>query len=111
VAVSDTPASAPAAPATPPPANLPPVEPEADFAGNVNVTDDKPTQADLDKCADMLVLDAQGASRPFKSLYADEGVAPRQLIIFVRHFFCGVGRFYVFNGAKCEERGVRPIAE
>jgi hypothetical protein len=39
---------------------------------------------------DLLVLDAKGQSRPFKGLYQGEGVAPRQLIIFVRHFFCGV---------------------
>ncbi|KAF2502406.1 hypothetical protein BU16DRAFT_7415 [Lophium mytilinum] len=90
VAPSDTPASALNVAANPPP-----VEPEADFTGNVNVTNDKPTQADLEKCADMLVLDAQGASRPFKSLYAGEGVAPRQLIIFVRHFFCGQCQEYL----------------
>ncbi|OCL06765.1 hypothetical protein AOQ84DRAFT_296320 [Glonium stellatum] len=64
-------------------------EPELDFQGDVLVSNDIPTQADLDKCADLLVLDAQGTSRPFKTLYAGEGVAPRQLIIFVRHFFCG----------------------
>jgi len=65
-------------------------EPELDFQGDVLVSNDIPTQTDLDKCADLLVLDAQGTSRPFKTLYAGEGVAPRQLIIFVRHFFCGV---------------------
>ncbi|OCK84977.1 hypothetical protein K432DRAFT_378041 [Lepidopterella palustris CBS 459.81] len=64
-------------------------EPEPDFEGNVSVSKSMPTQADLDKCADLLVLDSDGASRPFKSLYMGEGVAPRQLIIFVRHFFCG----------------------
>ena len=63
---------------------------ELDFQGDVLVSNDIPTQADLDKCSDLLVLDAQGTSRPFKTLHAGEGVAPRQLIIFVRHFFCGV---------------------
>ena len=65
-------------------------EPELDFQGDVLVSNDIPTQDALDKCADLLVLDAQGTSRPFKTLHAGEGVAPRQLIIFVRHFFCGV---------------------
>ncbi|KAF2175237.1 hypothetical protein K469DRAFT_702862 [Zopfia rhizophila CBS 207.26] len=62
---------------------------ELDFSGNVEVNDDIPTQKDLDRVGNLLVLDAQGESRPFKSLYTGEGVAPRQLIIFVRHFFCG----------------------
>lgn len=72
------------------PSSNPEPEPELDFQGDVLVSNDIPTQADLDKCADLLVLDAQGTSRPFKTLHAGEGVAPRQLIIFVRHFFCGV---------------------
>lgn len=73
------------------PSSSPEPELELDFQGDVLVSNDIPTQTDLDKCADLLVLDAQGTSRPFKTLYAGEGVAPRQLIIFVRHFFCGVG--------------------
>ena len=70
-------------------------EPELDFQGDVLVSNDIPTQADLDKCADLLVLDAQGTSRPFRTLYTGEGVAPRQLIIFVRHFFCGVSILFL----------------
>ncbi|KAF2469941.1 uncharacterized protein BDR25DRAFT_262503 [Lindgomyces ingoldianus] len=62
---------------------------ELDFTGNVEVNDDIPTETDLRRVADLLVLDAQGESRPFKTLYEGQGVAPRQLIIFVRHFFCG----------------------
>ena len=72
------------------PSSNPEPELELDFQGDVLVSNDIPTQADLDKCADLLVLDAQGTSRPFKTLHTGEGVAPRQLIIFVRHFFCGV---------------------
>ena len=74
------------------PSSNPEPEPELelDFQGDVLVSNGIPTQADLDKCADLLVLDSQGTSRPFKRLYAGEGVAPQQLIIFVRHFFCGV---------------------
>lgn len=65
-------------------------EPELDFVGNVEVNNDIPSEDDLKKVEDMLVLDAQGRGRPFKDLYKGEGVAPRQLVIFVRHFFCGV---------------------
>jgi hypothetical protein len=63
-----------------------------DFEGTVNVNNNIPTEQDLANVADLLVLDAQGQSRPFKELYQAQGVAPRQLIIFIRHFFCGVSR-------------------
>ncbi|KAF2867586.1 AhpC/TSA antioxidant enzyme-domain-containing protein [Massariosphaeria phaeospora] len=62
---------------------------ELDFAGNVDVNDDIPSEKDLTKVGDLLILDAKGQSRPFKDLYQGAGVAPRQLIIFIRHFFCG----------------------
>lgn len=65
-------------------------DPSADFKGDVQVSQELPTEADIKRCEDMLVLGADGESRPFKSLYSGEGVATRQLIIFVRHFFCGV---------------------
>ncbi|KAF2251088.1 hypothetical protein BU26DRAFT_423657 [Trematosphaeria pertusa] len=62
---------------------------DLDFTGNVEVNNDLPTEKDLKRVDDLLVLDAQGQSRPFRDLYKGEGVAPRQMIIFVRHFFCG----------------------
>lgn len=64
-------------------------DPSADFKGDLQVSQELPTEKDIRKCEDMLVLGADGESRPFKSLYSGEGVASRQLIIFVRHFFCG----------------------
>jgi hypothetical protein len=57
---------------------------QEEFEGMVDV------KKDLQKVADLLVLDAQGQSRPFKELYDAPHVASRQLIIFIRHFFCGV---------------------
>jgi hypothetical protein len=63
---------------------------QEDFEGTVHVNNDLPTEKDLSKVEDLLILDAQGKSRPFKELYDASGVAPRQLIIFIRHFFCGV---------------------
>jgi hypothetical protein len=65
-------------------------EPELDFEGNVAVDDSLPSSEAVKQCEDMLVLDSKGASHSFKSLYSGDGVAPRQLIIFVRHFYCGV---------------------
>ncbi|KAF1836268.1 hypothetical protein BDW02DRAFT_567161 [Decorospora gaudefroyi] len=78
---------------TPPfsPSSQTPVIPkeQEEFEGSVDVNNDIPTAKDLSRVADLLVLDAQGESRPFKELYQAPLIAPRQLIIFIRHFFCG----------------------
>jgi hypothetical protein len=87
---------------TPPfsPSSQTPMFPNAqdEFEGSIDVNNDPPTENDLDRVGDLLVLDAQGQSRPFKELYNAPHVAPRQLIIFVRHFFCGVS-----IGRYCEQ--------
>ncbi|KAF2835405.1 hypothetical protein M501DRAFT_942112, partial [Patellaria atrata CBS 101060] len=64
-------------------------EPSADFKGNIEVSNKLPSKKILDQCADLLVLDAEGGSRPFKELYSGPNKAQKQLIIFIRHFFCG----------------------
>lgn len=63
---------------------------QEEFEGTIDVNNDIPSEKDLSKVEDLLVLDAQGQSRPFKELYKAPHVASRQLIIFIRHFFCGV---------------------
>ena len=66
-------------------------DPSADFKGNVKVNNNPPTKEDLEKVADLPVLDKDGKKHTFKSLYADNENGPRRvLIIFIRHFFCGV---------------------
>jgi hypothetical protein len=65
-------------------------DPTAEFVGNVDTDNTIPSQALLRKVADVQVLDQDGRSRPFKSLYSGPMVARRVLVIFVRHFFCGV---------------------
>lgn len=62
---------------------------QEEFEGTVDVNNDLPTDEDMKKVEDLLVLDAEGKSRPFKDLYSAPDLAPRQLIIFIRHFFCG----------------------
>lgn len=52
-----------------------------------------PSEAMLRAAADLPVYDRQGKSHSFHTLYAAPG--ERHLIIFVRHFFCGV-RFQCF---------------
>ena len=53
-----------------------------------------PTAADLEKVAKLPVLDEQGRSHDFKTLYDKPG---RHIVVFIRHFFCGVS--HAFFGA------------
>ena len=63
----------------------------ADFKGDVKVNNNPPTKGDLEKVAQLPVLDKDRKKYTFKSLYADNDSGPRRvLIIFIRHFFCGV---------------------
>ena len=49
------------------------------------------SEATLEEAGNVPIFDADGNSRPFKSLYAgNQAIGEQQLIIFVRHFFCGV---------------------
>lgn len=62
-----------------------------EFNGDIDVNDKPPTKRDLDKVADLPVLDVNGKPHAFKSLFSvDTGETSRVLIIFIRHFFCGV---------------------
>ncbi|KAK7185219.1 hypothetical protein DPSP01_000859 [Paraphaeosphaeria sporulosa] len=89
-AASPTVADAPTTPPFSPSSTTPVLEnPELDFEGTVEVNNDIPSEKDMGRVDDLLVLDSSGESRPFRDLYKGEGVAPRQLIIFIRHFFCG----------------------
>lgn len=64
-----------------------------DFQGSVDSNNDLPSAATLRKIEDYVVLDRDGKSHTFKSLYTGKHVARRVLLIFVRHFFCGVSFF------------------
>lgn len=64
---------------------------ELDFDGAVDTNHDLPTPETLRKIDKYVVLDRDGRSHTFRSLYTGRHVARRVLIIFVRHFFCGVG--------------------
>ncbi|KAI0473081.1 AhpC/TSA antioxidant enzyme-domain-containing protein [Xylariaceae sp. FL0804] len=60
-----------------------------DFQGEVQTTNDLPSAQTLRAIEDYTVLDRDGKSHTFKSLYAGHNAARRVLLIFVRHFFCG----------------------
>ena len=61
-----------------------------DFTGDVNTNNELPTQAMLKSVEDMPLLDKDGKTVPFKNLYSGANVTRRMLVIFIRHFFCGV---------------------
>ena len=66
--------------------------PTGDFKGDIKVNDDPPTKVDLEKAGSIEVFDKDKKKRTFGSLYADNGARKRRiLVLFIRHFFCGVG--------------------
>lgn len=69
------------------------VDKMADFTGEVDTNDLIPSPEVLSRIASLPVLDKDGKSRSFRSLYSGPDVATRVLVIFVRHFFCGVSNF------------------
>lgn len=61
-----------------------------DFEGELATTNELPSPEMIKQIDDYIVLDKDGRSHTFKTLYSGTNVARRVLIIFVRHFFCGV---------------------
>jgi hypothetical protein len=61
-----------------------------EFSGDLNTNNDLPTRETLKQVEDFPILDQDGKAVPFKTLYTGPNVARRVLIIFIRHFFCGV---------------------
>jgi hypothetical protein len=61
-----------------------------DFKGEVDTNNEIPSLQVLRAIGDYTVLDRDGKTHPFRSLYTGHNVARRVLIIFIRHFFCGV---------------------
>lgn len=63
----------------------------ADFKGEVASDNTIPSAETLRKVEGYTVLDRHGKTHTFKSLYSGPNSARRVLVIFIRHFFCGVG--------------------
>ncbi|KAK3327443.1 AhpC/TSA antioxidant enzyme-domain-containing protein [Cercophora scortea] len=66
-----------------------------DFQGAVDSNHDIPSVETLRKIENYMVLDRDGKSHTFKSLYTGKHAARRMLVIFVRHFFCGQCQEYL----------------
>ncbi|MCJ1427376.1 hypothetical protein MMC29_005279 [Sticta canariensis] len=60
-----------------------------EFKGDIEVSNKLPSKGDLERIADLPVLDDAGEAHAFKTLYSSTAEARRVLIIFIRHFFCG----------------------
>lgn len=57
-------------------------------------SDEKPPSGDvITKVEDYMVLDNKGEKHSFKSIYDGPDSTGRVLVIFIRHFFCGVSSF------------------
>lgn len=63
---------------------------QADFQGEVITNDELPSAETIRRIENYIVLDRHGKTHTFRSLYTGRSVARRVLVIFVRHFFCGV---------------------
>ena len=68
-----------------------PEGPTGEFTGSIKVSQKAPSKSDLAKVAELPLLNSKNESIPFKSLYTSStNPETRILIIFIRHFFCGV---------------------
>ncbi|CZT22785.1 uncharacterized protein RCC_08491 [Ramularia collo-cygni] len=53
-----------------------------------------PDKKAVEAAGELLIKDEKGNEIAFKSLYSDKPADERQLIVFVRHFFCGSCELY-----------------
>ncbi|PYH76862.1 hypothetical protein BO82DRAFT_358724 [Aspergillus uvarum CBS 121591] len=57
---------------------------------------DEPPSAEIQaKVATYTVLDREGQSHQYSTLYSGPAAAPRTLVVFIRHFFCGSCKEYI----------------
>jgi hypothetical protein len=63
-----------------------------EFEGEVDSNHDLPTAETIRNIDNHIVLDRDGKSHTFRSLYTGRHTARRVLIIFIRHFYCGVSQ-------------------
>ena len=69
-----------------------PEGPTGDFKGDIKVDDKLPTRKELDRAGDIEVFDKDKKAYKFSDLYSntDGDKKHTYIIIFIRHFFCGV---------------------
>lgn len=79
-----------------------------DFQGEVLTNNELPSPETIRRIGDYIVLDRHGKTHTFKSLYTGRNVARRVLIIFVRHFFCGVSSNFLPSRVCEHQRKANP---
>ena len=57
-----------------------------DFPGKLKVSERLPTKSELSKVENLPIFNSKGESIPFSSLWTRQ----RTMIVFIRHFLCGV---------------------
>lgn len=68
----------------------------AQYKGNIDISDQPPKADSILRAGWVPVYDSAGNSRLFKDLITPgRASGERQLVIFIRHFFCGACRCYV----------------
>lgn len=78
-------------------------DPTGDFSGDIQVSKKLPSKADLEKAANLPVLDVSGKPHAFKTLLPSADKLNRVLIIFIRHFFCGVSASFSITDPPLSE--------
>lgn len=66
----------------------------AEFPDSIDISDDFPDNEAVAEAGEVLIYDSDGNERPFKSIYSGDPIGEQQLVIFVRHFFCGVSTLF-----------------
>lgn len=61
-----------------------------ELVSDLETNDEIPTPQMLQNIGNMVVLDEAGKSIPFRDLCSGPNATSRVLVIFIRHFFCGV---------------------
>jgi hypothetical protein len=60
----------------------------------IDISDRRPDEDMLAQAGKIPIFDSDGKGRPFSSIYSgDTAIGEQQMVIFVRHFYCGVSIF------------------
>lgn len=64
---------------------------------DVEVSSELPSQAMLEEAASLPIIDAHGVEMPFRNVYMPSCALEKKrvMVIFVRHFFCGVSNMEI----------------
>lgn len=67
----------------------------------IDISDNRPTDTVVAEAGKIPIFDSDGIGRPFASIYSgDTAIGEQQMVIFVRHFFCGACQTYLQKLSK-----------